>query len=565
MSLNGALQVGRTALTASQAAMQVAGNNMANAATEGYHRRSVHFSPIRGEIVGRGHLIGQGVQILSVRREVDVALQSRYRDALSEEQAVQIDQRFLSAIETLQNELTDNDLSTMLSEFFNAFSEVANNPSDNAVRSVVIQQGDSLANRIADLRRDYNVVREEVDRSLGGAVTEVNDLLEQIALINGQIAQSEPGVGEASALRDQRDLLVDQLSEYMDITVIEQDTGGVDILVSSIPVLLAGDSRGVELRMETVNGELEASIRVAADGSHLNVSSGMIGGLMRQREETVEPVIDALDNLAGQLIFQVNKLHSSGQGQKGFTAVTGTYLLSDTSVNMNRPEANLPFRIENGSFFINVTHQDTGQKLSYQINVDGDAMSLEDLVNEINTVIGVPNVSASITADRAFSLSADAGYELSFSEDTSGALAGLGVNTFFDGRGATSIAVNDILLEDPTMLAVSMDGTAGSNGTALAIANLQDESNEALGDVTLRQYWQKSVDSLAVKSNAAIAAAESTGLVRESLYTQMQAVSGVSLDEESINLLSYQRQFQAAARYINTIDEALQILLNLAG
>jgi len=564
MSLSGALQVGRSALVASQTAIQVAGNNMANAATEGFHRRSVHLTPIRGEYIGRGQYIGQGVDILSIRREIDTAMQARYRDALGEEKASLIDQRYLTALETLQNELTDNDLSTLLSAFFNSYSELANNPSDNAVRAVVIQQGQSLASRIADMRSDYSVVQDEIDRQLGTTVEEVNTILDQITLINAQIAQSESGVGEAAALRDRRDALIDDLAEYMDITVIQQENGMTDILVNSTPILLAGQSRGVELRWENDDGQLELSLRVAADGSDLLVDSGSIGGLLRQREQTIEPAINTLDEFARQLIFQVNRLHSQGQGEGGFSAVTGTYLLDDTSANLNADASSLPFSVDNGSFYIHVTHQETGQRTAYRIDVDGDAMSLDDLVDEINTVIGVPNVTASVTAERAFQLTADSGYEISFSDDTSGALAALGINTFFAGEGASTIEVNQTLLDDPTMLAVGLDHLPGSNGTALAIADLQDAEIADLGGVSLREYWQNSVNGLAVRTSAANTAATSAEIVRDNLYAQLQAVSGVSLDEESINLLSYQRQYQAAARFITVIDETLEILMSLA-
>jgi flagellar hook-associated protein 1 FlgK len=170
MSLNGALQIGASAIAASQAAIQVAGNNMANAATPGYHRQVATLVPARPEQIGPGQFIGQGVQIQQISRAVDTALQARLRDAISEEQAALVDQQFLTAIETLQNELTDNDLSTLLSEFFNAFSELANTPQADAVRSVVIEQAGTLTNRIQGLHRDYGVVREEIDRSLATAL-----------------------------------------------------------------------------------------------------------------------------------------------------------------------------------------------------------------------------------------------------------------------------------------------------------------------------------------------------------------------------------------------------------
>ena len=85
MSLNGSLYIGRSAMLASQAALQIAGHNMANAATPGYHRQSVHMAPLYGSSVGRGLYVGQGVQISAIRREIDTALQARYRDSLSQE------------------------------------------------------------------------------------------------------------------------------------------------------------------------------------------------------------------------------------------------------------------------------------------------------------------------------------------------------------------------------------------------------------------------------------------------------------------------------------------------
>ena len=103
----------------------------------------------------------------------------------------------------------------------------------------------------------------------------------------------------------------------------------------------------------------------------------------------------------------------------------------------------------------------------------------------------------------------------------------------------------------------------GSNSTALALAALQDTSIEALGGKTLLESWRSGVNDLAVRTSAANTRLQGSSLVRESLQAQSQAVSGVSLDEEAIDLLSYQRQFQAAARFISVIDETLQSLLSI--
>lgn len=564
MSLNGALQIGQSAIVASQTAIQVAGNNMANAATEGFHRQSTNLAALRGTSLARGQFIGRGVEVSGITREIDTALEGRLRDAMSQENASLVDQQYLTAIETLQNELSDNDLSSLLSDFFNGFSELANNPSDAAVRAIAIQTGQTLATRVTTLRGDYDTVRTEIDRALEAAVVEVNDLLDQIATMNSKIAMAEGGAGEAASLRDHRDQLLGRVSELMDITTIEQSGGVTDVLVGSLPVVLGSESRGVALERVPAGSGTELRLQVKSDGSYLNVQSGRLGGLMRQRTNTVQPAVDTLDRFASQLIFQVNRLHAQGQGGSGFASAQGIYGVQDATTNLNLASNDLPFRVENGSFFIHVTHKETGIKTAHQVNVDGDAMSLDDLVTQINTTVNVPNVTASVSVGSQLRLDADGGYEISFSDDSSGALAALGINTYFNGRNATDIAVDPGLMADPTRLSVGLGHVPGSNGSAVAIADLQGAALGDLGGQSLRSYWLDSVNDLAVRTSAANDAVESAQLVRESLGAQRQSVSGVSIDEEAINLITYQRQFQAAARFIQIIDEALETLLSIS-
>jgi flagellar hook-associated protein 1 FlgK len=138
------------------------------------------------------------------------------------------------------------------------------------------------------------------------------------------------------------------------------------------------------------------------------------------------------------------------------------------------------------------------------------------------------------------------------------------VNALFGGTDAADIALNQAILDDPSLLATGKDLVPGSNGSALAMVELENRSVAALGGRSLRGYWLASVNDHAVRTSAANDEADNARLVRESLEAQADAISGVSLDEETIDLLSYQRQFQAAARYISTIDEAMQILLSIA-
>ena len=568
MGLNGALQIGRSAILTSQAAISVAGNNMANAATPGYHRQIANLSPSRSDAIGRNQFVGTGVSLVSVNRAIDYALQSRLRDAISDESAATIDERFLSAVETIQNELSNDDLSSRLSAFFNAFSELANNPLDDAVRTVVLQQGVSVADHVNMIRDEYVTLREEVDRSLGTAVERVDGLLGEIATLNQQIATAEGGqggtTGGANSLRDRRDQLIDELSAYMDVSTIDQPNGVVDVLVGSTPIVLAGESRGLELRRESGPDGVEVTVRVGEDGTILDVPSGSIGALMRQRSETVDPAIAAIDDFAGQLAFQVNRVHSQGQGTSLRSEFTGSIRLEDPAANLNGDFSGLPWPIENGSFQLHVVDPASGNRTTHQVSVDPQNDSMQDIVDRINVDLGIPDVTASVTADGEFRLVAATGREIAFSDDSSGFLAAVGVNGFFTGTDATDLAVDQALLDDPSLMSTSTDFTPGGNDAALAMVALEEKPIDAFNGRSLREKWQSSVNELAVKTSAARTSLQSSQLVRANLDAQSQSVSGVSIDEEAIDLMTLQRQFQAAARFITVIDETMQTLLSIA-
>ena len=545
MSINGALNIGHSAIQVSQAALQIAGNNLANASTPGYHRQIARISPARPEYIGRAGFVGTGVSVTSISRAVDTALQARLRSAISQENSAAIDQRFLNSIETIRNELTDQDLSSRLGAFFNSFSELSNNPNDEAVRTVVIQQASGLATSIRQLRNEHVVVREEIDRALDATVDQANGLLDQIAGLNAQIVNIEQGSGSsANSLRDRRDQLVDELSEFIDCHQVEPANGSVDILVGSIPIVLAGGSRGLELRADASGGTLDLSLRVRADGTFLAPEEGQLGALFRQRTETVAPAIAELDNLAGQLAYQVNRVHSQGQGRIGWTSVVGMQSVADPNANLGADAAEIPFAIKNGSFELSVRDNQSGLRTTVLI-----------------AAVPAGTASATVTTDGRLQMDAGSGYTMHFSNDSSGALASLGINALFGGSDAASIEVNEAILGNPQLLAAGSNHIDGSNGTALAIAALQDVSIAELGSRTLRGYWQSATTALAVRTDASNTKAETARVVREGLDGQAQALSGVSIDEESINLLMFQRQYQAAAKYISIIDETLKTLL----
>ncbi len=564
MSLNSALQIGRSALLTHQTAIEVTGNNLANAATRGYHRQTIGLQPVRGQEVLTGVFVGRGVQVESILRQVNDALEGRIRGSIADQSGSAVSSDVLSQIEALQNELSDTDLSSQLSAFFNSLSELANRPQDNSLRSLVVQQGKTLASQVRTMRGGLTDIRTQLDGNIDQAVASVNDLLQQIERVNGQITQNQ-AIGGGNSLRDQRDALLGELAQYMDISVIELPSGAADVFVGSLPIVLNGHSRGVSVRKETIDGELQISIRITADGSELIPRSGTLGALIAARRETVGGAIDTLDGFANSLIYEINKVHSQGQGLSGFASVTGTSRVADVNVALNNNAAGLAFTPTHGGFQVHLTQKSTGQRQTTAIDVDLDGLGTDTTLTSLAASLNaVGNLNASITADGRLVIAADTGdYEVSFSDDSSGALAALGINSFFSGGNARDIAVNSVIDANPGLIAAARGHLVGDNSNALALQGLRDGGIPALGNQSLSEVWSRHVEDIAIRLGQATTKAQADGIVRENLEAQQQSVSGVNTDEEAINLLSYQRAYQASARFLNVVDEMMQTLLNL--
>ncbi len=577
MSLTAAMLIGRSGLTAAQTGVQVSANNIANASTPGYSRQVLSLSPTRGQSLGSFGSIGRGVSISDIRRQVSDALQGRLWTSQSEQASASAQLDSLSSLEASLQELSGNDLSSELANFFASWSEAANLEQSN---TVVVQQGQRLAEFMGRLRRDVLRVREQIQSQIGGLISRANEMLNQIAELNTMIAGSEQGRPNANALRDQRDMIVTSLSEIVDTTIVQQPDGQYDVHVAGTPLVIGSRNLGLNARQESDGSRLTSVVALGTNDQPLNVTGGIVGGLLASRDIGIEETLKSLDETAAQLAFEVNKLHSTGIPNPGMTQTTGLLGISTTdrtiamNSSLNASFAGLPYSAENGGLFVNLKHQASGLTQSVRIDVDldwltntgevgfDDDTSAEDLRAALS---GVDNLTATFTADGKLRIAADSGYEVSFSDDTSGVLAVLGVNAFYSGTTAADISVRSDLLDDASQLATGrlIDDTVVANGTALAVAGLQAKGLDAFNGETLLGNWGNRVLAVAVDTEYASDRLESTGIVRQSLEAQRAGMSGVSIDEESINLVNYQKQYEGSARVISVARDLLDTLLRL--
>ena len=242
MSLLSSIQLAGNALHATQVGLQVAGQNIANANTPGYIREEVVLtaSPTQRN----GNLLqGLGVQVDGVIQKVDKFLEERLRNATSDSSGAAVKQDTYAQLEQLVGELSDTDLSTSFSNFFSSISGILNQPESDSVRNLAVLKGESLASDFNQLASRATQLRENVNDRIGQSATDITRLLQQIAKLNVQIADSEGGgvsKSDAVGLRDRRASALTDLSKIIDIKTQEQNNGSVSVFAGGDYLVLEG-------------------------------------------------------------------------------------------------------------------------------------------------------------------------------------------------------------------------------------------------------------------------------------------------------------------------------------
>lgn len=568
MSLIGSLSVGQSALAVSQAQIQTTGNNIANVDNPDYTRQLASTTESQSQQIKPGMFVGTGVDLTSVSRQIDEALASRLRAATTDSSGAATTSQWLGQLQSTFNELSDNDLSTQMSDFFNSWSDLANKPQDEGQRQVVLQDGTAVAQTFQQLRSSLSGLQGNVNDQITSMAKQADNLASQIAQLNGQIATAEGGSGgTANSLRDQRDADLKQLSTLVNIQTVNQSNGTVDVYIGSDALVSNNISRGITTQQDatsgtTTNGLITTSLHFKSDNGTINATGGQLGALVGVQKQ-VNSSVDQIDTLAHSLIFELNKIHSSGQGLDGFTSTTSTNVVSDPSAALNSSTSGLKFTPTNGSFVIHVTQKDTGLDTSTLVPINLTASggtSLNTLAASLNAINGV---SATINGGKLTITATNSSTQLSFSQDSSGVLAALGVNSFYTGSDARDIAVNQTVQNDPDLLAASKNGQPADNQTARAIADLESTAVSSLNGSNLKDSYQSLINGIGAAANTAKTNAEATQSVTDTLESQRDALSGVSLDEETMNLMKQQRAYQGAAKLISTIDQMMQTLLQM--
>jgi flagellar hook-associated protein 1 FlgK len=566
MSLFGSIQMAGNTLQAMQIGLHVVGNNIANANTPGFIRERVLYTPAPVQRLGNLTL-GLGVEVAGIVQNVDRFVEERLRDVGSDRASADIQKKVYGDLESIIGELSDTDVSTSLTNFFNSIDEIVNQPEEMAVRNLAVQAGKTLASSINTLGRRVNTVYEDFSQGVDNLSAEFNSLTESIRKLNLQIVSLEggnPTANEAGGLRSQRNVALKRLAEIADVKVVENPTGSVNVTLDGEMVVFEGTRREVRTVFSSEEGRHTASIEFVDTQSPLQVSGGELHGLYEARDRIVGGFLDHLDKFAAALAFEFNKVYSQGQGATGFTSVTSQSSVDSPDAALDG--AGLDFTPVNGEFNLILYNSTTKLQQTHRIAVDLDGLHGDSTLASIAAQIdGIDGVAAEVTADNRLRIRAEsAETRLAFEGDSSGLLAAIGINTFFTGSTAADLAVNNVVVADGSKFAASNAGKIGVDVVnAQRLIALHDQGLASLDGNSITGVYDQLINETAQGATVAGSIADGFKVFEQTLEAQSQAVSGVNLDEEAIDMIMLQRTYQASARYISTLSELMDILVAL--
>ncbi len=338
MSLFGLFNIGKSAIFATQRALNVTSHNIANVNTSGYSRQEVILQ-LSNPVTGSGGFIGTGVTAAGIRRHYDRFIQMQLLGQQQNFGKSMSMNESLGQVEQIFNESKNLGISGSLTEFFNAWNDVASNAEGQAERMILLQKAEALVLSAKHMEQGIlNTVRN-INEEIRDITARVNNIASNIASLNEKIVHAEAGhvSGNAADFRDQRDAMLAELSEFMNVSTFESSSGSITVIAGGR--VLVHDNKTTNIIVSSNQGNND----IYMDGVNISglINKGRVGGLFAAREHIQSTALTGLRTLVMSVIDRVNTVHETGYGLDGST---GNYFFN--------PVADLSSAISNFSVVI---------------------------------------------------------------------------------------------------------------------------------------------------------------------------------------------------------------------
>ncbi|WP_318385339.1 flagellar hook-associated protein FlgK [Enterobacter sp.] len=536
-------------LSAAQAALNTASNNISSYNVAGYTRQTTVLASANSTL-GAGGWTGNGVYVSGVQREYDSFITNQLRAAQNQSSGLTTRYEQMSKIDDMLSSSTSS-LSTSMQSFFTSLQTLVSNAEDPAARQTLLGKADGLVNQFKVTDQYLRDQDKQVNLSITSSVDLINNYTSQIATLNDQISRLT-GVGAGASpndLLDQRDQLVGELNKIVGVEVSVQDGNTFNITMANGYTLVQG-----------TNARQLAAVPSSADPSRTTVAyvdstagnieipekllnTGSLGGLMTFRSTNLDQTRNSLGQLALSFADSFNAQH-----EQGFDA-TGTK--GENFFNIGQPSTLSNSRNTGGaSLTADVSKSSDVQATDYKVAYTSGGWQVTRLSD---------NTSFSVTPDAG-----DGTLNFDGLKITVGGTAP-DVNDSFTVKPVSNAIVNMSLAisdESKVALAKTTDGGESDNRNGQALLDLQN-SKQVGGNKTFNDAYASLVSTVGSTTATLKTSSKTQANVVTQLSNQQQSISGVNLDEEYGNLQRFQQYYLANAQVLQTASTLFDALLNI--
>ena len=555
MSLGSVLNTAKQAILSNLTAINVTGSNIANVNTPGYTRLNPVFNSVGTNSTSSSGREQVGVEISEIQRVYDKYLEAQIVTQNASVGSATARNDLLSQIEGVLNESTDNGVSDALSQFWSAWDDLSANPSGESERSILVSAAQNLTYVFNQRAEELLTLQQNTDETIVGDVDKLNGYLSDMSALNTEIVRIESSGGSASALRDSRASLLSNISSLIDINYVEQSDGALYIYLPENGKTLVEGSKNWQLTVQpnSSNSNLNDIVFTDDTANPLNnyIQGGELGGLLDIRDVTLPAYIDKLNQTASSIVNKVNAQNMAGYDQDG--NIGGLFF--EKTVEAKDMEVSAAIVADTRKIAASST-----------LNADGDNATAMTALKDDKMYASMSRISITVGSGSATGQINNIGQ--SYKDTTSDITLVRGATsstwTISNTGGYTSLTVLSADNQSVTLdlnnngtadITLNLSGSWAAGDTLKFSLSKQDSTttiNGYYGAFMARVGQDTANSALAMEREQTIAAQNST---------QREELSGVSLDEEMLNLIKYQMAYNAAGRVTGIVSELMDTLI----
>ena len=570
---------------AHQLMQDTTGHNIVNAGTEGYSRQRVNLTPTMSiqQTSALGYVeVGTGVDAMSITRARNIYADKQFRQETATENYLKAIQVNYDKLEAIFDDSAGTGIQNAMMQFYQSWVDLSANASTTANRINVVEQGkvvsDVFQYGTMQLQNQINATYDQIRVRLD----EVNGLTDKIINVNQQIAAREVAGDNANDLRDQRDLLVDSLSEYMEVVVTELPDGKFTInsegitLVNGVAKLTLSLSNGVASKEYDVDyGVTDYTIRVDQSDIVYKPTTGSLGGDM----EAIAISKSYIDNIAAMSAFMLttfNEQHKAGYGLTKSNSDADDSLYTGVNFFGDNDVMYIFKRDEFGHDYVLMYREYPDGSGEYRAcTTDGTfqnkaGLAVTDGVDNVlsgSAIVNAMRVNARLYEADGSNLVAA---KQTSDDDTADGRNAVLLSDLFNTSGSEHTGV---VKEDDVDKYVKLLGLKGNYGSELRISDLYTQKNldgsteitRAIREVSLNAYYNSTMSRLGVDAETVDVRLETQDTVMTQINNWRDSEQGVDWNEELTNMLRFQKGFSACSRMLTAMDEMLDRLVNGTG